>query len=102
MHKLTATFAMSTCILAIATGVVIAKMVGANDLPRQPTVQGSSIKLDVPDVAPATDHDVHFEATSALLWDATNKRLLYEQNGFSPAPIASITKLMTAMVALDY
>ncbi len=39
---------------------------------------------------------------SAVLWDSESQVILFEQNGFQRRPIASITKLMTAMVAIDY
>lgn len=40
-------------------------------------------------------------AASAILMDAGSGRVLYEKNGRQPRPIASITKLMTALVALE-
>ena len=40
-------------------------------------------------------------ALSAILMDADSGRVLYEQNADSERPIASITKLMTALVALE-
>lgn len=42
------------------------------------------------------------ESKSALLWDSDAQVIKYEVNGFERRPIASLTKLMTAMVALDY
>lgn len=40
-------------------------------------------------------------ASSAILMDAGSGRVLYEQNAREPRLIASITKLMTALVALE-
>jgi D-alanyl-D-alanine endopeptidase (penicillin-binding protein 7) len=40
-------------------------------------------------------------STHAVVFDATNQEVLLDKNGKEPAPIASITKVMTAMVALD-
>lgn len=40
-------------------------------------------------------------ASSAILMEAASGRVLYEQNADEPRLIASITKLMTALVALD-
>lgn len=45
--------------------------------------------------APAL-HSAH-----AVVYDASSKTVLLDKNGNAPAPIASITKVMTAMVALD-
>lgn len=41
-------------------------------------------------------------AKSALLMDATNQRVLYEKNGYEVLPMASTTKIMTAILALEY
>lgn len=43
-----------------------------------------------------------FDARSVILWSPGEQRILFEQNAFERRPIASLTKLMTAMVALDY
>ena len=40
-------------------------------------------------------------AASAILMEADSGRVLYEQNADEPRLIASITKLMTALVALE-
>jgi D-alanyl-D-alanine endopeptidase (penicillin-binding protein 7) len=40
-------------------------------------------------------------STHAVVFDATNQEVLLDKNGKTPAPIASITKVITAMVALD-
>ena len=49
--------------------------------------------------APAKQQDL--AAGSALLVDLQTNQVLYERNADSVVPIASVTKLMTAMVALD-
>ncbi len=40
-------------------------------------------------------------ALSALLLDATNNRVLYERNGYDKMPMASTTKIMTCIIALE-
>ena len=40
-------------------------------------------------------------AASVVLMDGESGRVLYEQNAHEPRRIASITKLMTALVALE-
>ena len=42
------------------------------------------------------------ESDSVLLWDSGPQVIKYEVNGFKRRPIASLTKLVTAMVALDF
>ena len=44
---------------------------------------------------------VSTSASSAILIDAESGRVLYEQNAHEPRYIASITKLMTALVAME-
>ena len=40
-------------------------------------------------------------ATSAVLMDADSGRILYEKNGFEKRPMASTTKIMTCILALE-
>ena len=39
---------------------------------------------------------------SAVLIDASSGRILYEKNAYEPLPMASTTKIMTAIIALEY
>lgn len=48
-----------------------------------------------------TAYAVGTSASSAILMEAESGRILYEQNSHEPRLIASITKLMTALVALE-
>lgn len=41
-------------------------------------------------------------AQSAVLMDAGSGRILYEKNGFEEMPMASTTKIMTCILALEY
>lgn len=41
-------------------------------------------------------------AKSALVYDLTNEKTIYEKNAEEKLPMASITKLMTAIVAIDH
>src|SRR3954471_1200116 len=54
-------------------------------------------------VAPAVDKngDPILQSSGVLVLDANTGNTLYSKNADHPAPIASITKLMTAMVILD-
>ncbi len=45
--------------------------------------------------------DLKLHALSALLMDATNNRVLYEENGEKKMPMASTTKIMTCIVTLE-
>ncbi len=41
-------------------------------------------------------------ARSAVLMDASSGRILYEKDGHNPLPMASTTKIMTCILALEY
>lgn len=43
----------------------------------------------------------NLQAGYAVLMDGTNGRVLYEKNGYEKAPMASTTKIMTLIVALE-
>ena len=49
----------------------------------------------------AEQPDVKLYALSAVLLDATNNRILYEKNADQIMPMASTTKIMTAIIALE-
>ncbi len=42
------------------------------------------------------------QAKYALLMDAENRRVLFEKNGYTEVPMASTTKIMTLLVALEH
>lgn len=46
--------------------------------------------------------ELQLYAKSALLLDASNNRVLYEKDGYEVLPMASTTKIMTAILALEY
>ena len=48
-----------------------------------------------------TNTKLSLHASSALLLDASNNRVLFEQNGFKRMPMASTTKIMTCIVTLE-
>lgn len=50
---------------------------------------------------PATHASVNVSAESAILMDQTTGRVLYEKNADNPDLIASITKIMTAIIAIE-
>ncbi|HMX15301.1 MAG TPA: D-alanyl-D-alanine endopeptidase [Rhodocyclaceae bacterium] len=50
---------------------------------------------------PEGPHDLAVQSASALVLDQSTGAILFEKNPNAVVPIASITKLMTAMVALD-
>ncbi|UJP05498.1 MAG: D-alanyl-D-alanine endopeptidase [Nitrosomonas sp.] len=53
------------------------------------------------DSAFAQKSNLDLKSQSALIFNAKNEYVIYDKNADNVAPIASITKLMTAMVTLD-
>lgn len=49
----------------------------------------------------ALPNKLDVKSQAALIYDTQNRRILYDKNANKVMPIASITKLMTAMVTLD-
>jgi D-alanyl-D-alanine carboxypeptidase len=45
--------------------------------------------------------NIDLVANSAYIWDINNQKAIYEKNASTSLPLASITKLMTAIVALE-
>ncbi|MCH5281761.1 MAG: D-alanyl-D-alanine carboxypeptidase [Lachnospiraceae bacterium] len=50
----------------------------------------------------ARQDELRLYARSAILLDASNNRVLYEKNAYDVMPMASTTKIMTAILALEY
>lgn len=53
----------------------------------------------LPDIQPF--ENVRLEAKSAFVWDVQNQKILFNKNADDVRPLASITKLMTALVAYE-
>ena len=51
---------------------------------------------------PVMAEELKVYARAALLMDASNGRILYEENGYEKLPMASTTKIMTCILALEY
>ena len=56
----------------------------------------------IPNQALAAGQPPHVSAQAATLIDVNSGRILYEKNGDEPKPIASITKIMTAIIAIEH
>jgi len=61
---------------------------------------GAPIVMGLADVD-REDDDSQYQARSALLYNIPDQTIKFEQNGFERLPIASLTKIMTAMIAID-
>lgn len=67
------------------------------------TVQDTFIDTPVPEIDEDVNHfeDISLQGTSAYVWDVQNQRALYKKNVDEQLPLASVTKLMTALVAFE-
>lgn len=84
--------------LAVGTGLTIWQLHRTSPQ-TQPSVQ-ALIDIGLPDALnPVPDKTI--EAEGVMVWDTDAQRILFEQHGFDRHPMASITKIMTAMVAID-
>lgn len=77
---------------------VLASLTGS--VPRQETAieEGSTVVPAAEDTIVPIE-DIALRAEAAFVWDVNTQRVLYEKNPDEQLPIASITKLMTALVA---
>lgn len=101
MHKATLLFACVCIVLACGMGVVLWQLVHAPES-SIPLEGGSSILLGIPGITTTSSSETAVRALSALLYSTETNSILYEHGAFDRRPLASITKLMTAMVALDH
>lgn len=100
MHKATLLFASVSIILAFGIGMVVSKIIQDSHI-TIPLSGGSSIELGLPESVKENQNEgVHIGST--LLFNTDTNTIMFQQNAFERRPLASITKLMTAMVALDY
>jgi D-alanyl-D-alanine carboxypeptidase len=100
MHKATFLFGSMSILLAFGIGMVVSKIIQESHI-TIPLSGGSSIVLGLGDGG-EEPQDGTFQAESALLFNTETNTIVFQQNAFERRPLASITKLMTAMVALDH
>lgn len=100
MHKVTLLFAGMSVFLAFGVGIVVSRIIQESHI-TIPLSGGSSIVLGLPN-NDQEKSDGSFHASSALLFNTDTNTIMFQQNAFERRPLASITKLMTAMVALDH
>lgn len=101
LHRSTIFLSVIALLLALLTSVVIWQLYAAGQEAPQPHVEGAVVGVGLPSLKP-TQVNRHFSARSSLIWDSEAQVIRFEQNGFERLPIASLTKLMTAIVAIDH
>ncbi len=101
MHKATFGFAFLCIVLTISTGAVVWQIMYA-DSASISLERGTSILLGLPGISDKQASNTSLQAKSAILYSTETNSIVFEQGAFDRRPLASITKLMTAMVAIDY
>lgn len=99
MAKSTLFFACLAILFALTTAGVALRL-WREHITSTPLVGGASIDIGLP--SNQENEQSIGRASSSVLWDSDAKQIQFEQNGFERRPIASITKLMTAVIALDH
>lgn len=100
VHKSTLLFSFLAVVLFTCLGVVVAYLVDGSKATPASQVEGSVTHAQIPLTTPAAR--TSYDARSVLMWDTARQEIFFQQNGFERLPIASLTKLMTAMIALDH
>lgn len=101
MYKSTLLFSCLAVVFAAITGLVLWQIAVSGPVTPPAQIEGVTINLGLPGTKP-TGQNKKYAARSVVLWDTASQSIRYEQNAFERLPIASITKLMTAMVAIDH
>lgn len=101
IHRTTITFAALSLLLVVGIATVTWRLFAAESLKPSGQVEGAAVAFGIPNLRPDNPEQV-IPARSALVWNTASQTIMFEQNGFERRPIASLTKIMTAMVALDY
>lgn len=101
MHKATVLFVGLCLVLAGGIGFVVLQLSHTGKVSGAMSDE-SSILLGLPGIGDKPASDTSSQAKSALLYSTETNTILFEQGAFDRRPLASITKLMTAMVAIDH
>ncbi|MCA9354859.1 MAG: D-alanyl-D-alanine carboxypeptidase [Candidatus Kaiserbacteria bacterium] len=90
-------------VLAFVLTGIFGTLYVVGDNSQQPTVTQTPpppiIEIKQQTLPPQKIEDVELRATAAYVWDVTGQRALYNKNASEPLPLASITKLMTTLLA---
>jgi D-alanyl-D-alanine carboxypeptidase (penicillin-binding protein 5/6) len=91
-------------LLFILGGLFSSVLIGkkqAASVPNTVNIQDVPVKERVENDAPKKLSEVTIRAKAAYVWDVKGKRALYVKNADEALPLASITKLMTSLLAYE-
>lgn len=102
MRKITFILGLICAILAGMLFAIGAWLFEKNDI-QTPTVSGASLELGLPELQNKSGKEKEMVTSeSAVVWNKDEEAIQYEKDGFTKRPIASLTKLMTAMIVIDH
>lgn len=61
----------------------------------------NEIKENISDVSTNVENFPKVNSRAVLVFDRTSKKVIYEKNGYTKRPMASTTKIMTAIIVLE-
>lgn len=85
----------TTIFLVIVIGILIYFLNGSEENNTYTKIPTNSVELT------GTFNPPEIKAESAIVWDIKNQKVIYGKNSNQPKPLASITKLMAAVTALE-
>jgi serine-type D-Ala-D-Ala carboxypeptidase (penicillin-binding protein 5/6) len=104
----TAVLVVAIVAVSLATGAFTTSTTGLNTPPPQAQVKPSPPPpfVPTPNMPADTQHSIHMlfptPPRAGLVFDLDHHTALWRYNDFDPVPIASLTKLMTALVVVEH
>ncbi len=99
MQKSTLILGTICLLLSVALGIALSFLTYAIQLPPATEQVAGNMDIGLPNIAPSDQPTT--DSVSTILWDQNADIILHADNAFERRPIASLTKIMTAMVAID-
>ncbi|WP_026891693.1 D-alanyl-D-alanine carboxypeptidase family protein [Lacrimispora aerotolerans] len=96
-HVIRAFLAAAAFVLLLVTGTVVFQLKETKTVNGKVTVEEDKVQQSV-----QTKDELNLYAQSAVLMDASTGRVLYGKNEDIIRPMASTTKIMTCIIALEY
>jgi serine-type D-Ala-D-Ala carboxypeptidase (penicillin-binding protein 5/6) len=93
---------LSALMLLIFGSTITPRIIAFLNVPKtQDTTATKNTQSEVKEVAPTKEpfQEIALTAKAAFVWDVHNQKVLFRKNETEQLPLASITKLMTALVA---
>lgn len=100
IYELYVKFSKIFVILILLTSIITVNVSYAN-IDDDEVIDINSIKQETVETANKVTEELKLNARIGLIFDRNSKTILYEKNGLKQVPMASTTKIMTAIVVLE-